>query len=172
MPREVDVDWQLAEGLFQQGLSCAEIARRLDCNASTVRTRSLRGKWSEKKAQALQILKQAAADEPLDVKKHADQWMRDLLQVCQTHMDYLKGVKPGKLAPKDVQLGAQVLRIIDDLTRRSLGLDNEQPKTVHVGLMQNLVEIKLHEPAPVTDGASENPATIVDESNPASKDAA
>jgi hypothetical protein len=148
MPKQVDVDWQLAEGLYQQGLSCAEIARRLTCNASTVRTKALRGKWSEKKAQALEILKQSVADEPLDVKKHADQWARDLMQVCQNHMDYLKEVKPGKLTPKDVQLGAQVLRIIDDVARRTLGLDSEQPKIQHVGLVQNVVEIKWPVPQP------------------------
>ena len=70
-------------------------------------------------AKSLEIMRQ----EPIADEERAKKWTNDMLAVCEKKLELLKKSDPAKLKPKDLQLMSQVLRTIDDLTRRTLRLD-------------------------------------------------
>ncbi len=58
MPKAIGIDWDLARGLAAQGFTPAQIAKKLNCNAGTIRSRACREKWSELAAKTQALMQQ------------------------------------------------------------------------------------------------------------------
>lgn len=61
MPKPLDVDWELIQTTYTQGVSPAVIAARFGLNASTIRTRASRLGWQRLVTAASQDVAQAAS---------------------------------------------------------------------------------------------------------------
>lgn len=129
--------------LYFQGTPFAEIARRLNCNAATIRSHAHREDWHGSKRKALEKAPQAT-----DWREKAQSWPKRVATLMEKRLDYLESIPVEDLTMKELRELSATTKETDQMAREAYGLNDEGPKVFHVGLTQNVVEIRLPLPEP------------------------
>ena len=120
MPKDSGIDWETAKALYHQGLNFPRIAERLGCNTNTVRSRAHREQWVKTNSKSLEILHQ----EP-NLDQLTANWRYRIQKICERYVSGVEHKDPLKLGPRDFKMMNESLRIIDDLQRRNLKMDQQ-----------------------------------------------
>lgn len=97
MPKALDVDWELIQTTYTQGVSPAVIAARFGLNANTIRTRASRLGWQRLASQAANDVSQAAS---ATLKSIGDSLRISLAKQLRDHVAKLPVARGWKHAAK------------------------------------------------------------------------
>ena len=132
MPTKLPIDWQLAESLYNQGFSMADIARKLNCNAATVRCHAVRYNWKQTASKAKEIVQQKS------LKERGESHLEEVATIIERHIAAIKKKDPAKLSLADLEKLASIIERINKAGRLTFGLDAENGGPVMIGLRQTI----------------------------------
>ena len=72
----------------------------------------------------------------------AEQWPKRVATLMEKRLDYLESIPVADLTMKELRELSATTKETNEMAREAYGISDQAPK-VYVGLMQNLVEIKL-----------------------------
>jgi hypothetical protein len=151
MPKTANINWDEAKMLYFQGCPFAEIARRLNCNAATIRSHAHREDWHGSKRKALE-----KAPQVVDWREKAEQWPKRVATLMEKRLDYLESIPVEDLTMKELRELSATTKETNEMAREAYGISDQAPK-MYVGLYHNIVEVKLDKPAPMIDVPPANP---------------
>lgn len=133
-------DWSVAQSLYNQGFSLAEIARKIDCNAGTLRSYATRHSWSQIKRDAANL----ASPKIVSLDERANRWRSTIADEVDKQLADLQSKKRSKpMSLKELREYGEVLDLADKIARRTYGLDQaDQSVCVNVAVVT-----QLHEPS-------------------------
>ena len=153
MPKQANINWDEAKMLYFQGCPFAEIARRLNCNAATIRSHAHREDWHESKRKALEKTPQE-----VNWKEKAQAWPKRVALLMEKRLDYLESIPVEDLTMKELRELSSTTKETNEMAREAYGLNDDGHRTLHVGLVVPVCEIKMTpDPAPAIDIAPSCP---------------
>src|SRR5262245_24940567 len=124
MPRPINIDWNVARGLAAQGFSPSQIAKKLNCNGGTIRSRACREKWSELAAKTQELMQQDPETDEV-WRERARNWPRRVASLMERRLSYLESIPIQKLTMKELRELSSITADTDQMARQAFGLDAE-----------------------------------------------
>jgi hypothetical protein len=150
MAKALSVDWSLAKSLAIKGVPLPEVAKQLGVSYNTLKQRAHRYKWREEVTKTEQAIHHAVTETCADVAKtHVNR----VVGLLGKHLDALERKDADTLDLQDFDTATKILDRLDQIGRRAHRLDDENNRTIHVGLIQPVVEIKLTQGVEMTKQA-------------------
>lgn len=115
MPRAINLDWELAKSLRQQGIPYTVIAKRLECNVSTIRSRAFREKWDETNAKASEIMKQA----DINWAERAKGWPKRIAALMEKRLAFIEELPVSKLKMREFKELTAATKEVDEMARQA-----------------------------------------------------
>jgi hypothetical protein len=80
VPKPLNVDWQIVQGLILQGFNCQQVAEKTGILPDTIRKRALRAGWLSQSDKVRQILIQSHQSKPILAVQVAKDHAKELAQ--------------------------------------------------------------------------------------------
>lgn len=149
MPRKLDVDYGAAKLLYLKGLSLTTISEKTKIPLLALRKHATRQKWAEQKTKTEQVMSSAVSTGLVNTAK---EHVNTVLDVLTRHVNALRKRDPEELDLESLDLASKILDRLDQIGRRSHGLDADSASKSHSGLVQIVVNTtQLSPPQPVID---------------------
>jgi len=146
----LNVDWPLAQSLFQEGVSLKGVAARTGIPYQTVVKRAQRGKWSQlvlphppvPSPSRDELPKQRSlARSTTRLNEKAENWTQRIENVLDRHLSVIEDTSGQRGQKLDIDVLEKLVRVLDatDRTaRRTLGMDNGNHSTVTLQVQSEL----------------------------------
>jgi hypothetical protein len=136
MPLTLDVDWEHAHQLFNQGLKIPRIAEQLGVKYNTVSARAKRYKWAQKRDNAVkavaEVVHNMVKEKPNTVQERAQKWLEKEMNAVEDITIALDAVPIPETIPK-LREHIEVRAMNGKYGRSTFGLDNQQG-TVNISI--------------------------------------
>jgi predicted transcriptional regulator len=149
MPKPLAVDWDQAKCLYIKGMSLADIANQMGVSPGALRTRAHRYKWAESLSQTQAKVQHVVTEQ---IKTGAQGWIPKIDRYVHEVIDDLLQRGASSFSPKDLRDLVACATQVNQMARETYGM-NAESKTIHVGLIQPVVEIKLTQGVEMTKQA-------------------
>lgn len=137
MPNRLAIDWDQLKTQYIKGLPLKEIAEQNGVSFAALRTRASRYKWADDVAAASQVLQRTVTQ---TISNRAKNHVETILEVLESHVKALKKRDPESLDFEELDLASKVLDRLDQIGRRSHGIQDEQS----AGRSQTLVQVVIN----------------------------
>jgi hypothetical protein len=164
MPKPLAIDWDSARALFIKGITMKDIADQFGLKCATVRQRAKRDKWGQSKAIATEIVSRKVTE---TVSEGAKSHVNRVLKLVDRHIESVERRSPDAMDLESFDMLTKIVDRLDQIGRRSHGLDAEQANARSATLVQVVINTKDTALTPIdvdTDGvidveSSQGPAT-------------
>jgi hypothetical protein len=150
MAKKLAVDWDKLKSLYIKGVPLKQIADNNGVPFSALRARAHRYKWSEHATEITQILQR---DVTKELQETGKEHVSEIIGLLKRAKNALRNIDVEAEPVEAIEVYAKTLDRLDQIGRRSHGLDAENNRTIHVGLIQPVVEIKLTQGVEMTKQA-------------------
>ena len=129
MPKPLNVNWDLAKGLYFQGLNMAEVSRRTGISYDALRQRAKRYRWT---ATVTALSQDVTVQCNKTLAERGKAWTHRLANLVERRMDYLETLKPADLKLRDLDELTRITDLTDRTARRTFGLDAPATTSTHL----------------------------------------
>jgi hypothetical protein len=164
MPKALAVDWTTIKALIIKGVAMPDVAKQFAIPYNTLKQRAFREKWGEQVTAVEKAVYQAVTRE---ASANAKNHVNTVVNLLGKHLQALQKRDADTLEWQDFETATKILDRLDQIGRRSHGLDAEQANARSATLVQVVINTKDTALTPIdvdTDGvidveSSPGPAT-------------
>jgi len=141
MPMALQVNWDLARKMFEEGVTLKSIAARTGIPYGALSKRRLRYLWQPPSC-PLPETKRTVKKTDVDIhSKYAQQtavWKARILDIADKHLSHVEDRSGEKISLEDLERLVRITDSVDKTARRTFGLDNEHHSTVTLQVQSEL----------------------------------
>ena len=140
MPKHLKADYASAKALFLTGLPLPDIAEKTGINYGALRQHARRHNWVQNKGDIETIIEKHVAT---SIEDAAKRYIERSIKLDSRVFSALEAKRIEAMELEELEKVATIMAKVNPVARSNRGLDDDKHKTIHVGLTQNVVEIKL-----------------------------
>jgi len=120
MPKPLNVNWDLAKGLYLQGINMAEVSRRTGISYDALRAKASRCGWRET---VTALSQDVTVQSNKTLAERGKAWTDRVAGLVEKRMNYLEKLNPAKLKLRELDELTRITDLTDRTARRTFGLD-------------------------------------------------
>jgi hypothetical protein len=139
---KTQIDYSPIESAYYQGVPLSELAKTHCIKIASLRAYAMRHGWAEnKRKSALQALDSRSDRKALSLAEKAENWKERIGNLVQRKLKRLEGSPIETARLPDLERIARITKLVDDMARRTYGLDSDGERSAPVSVNISLASV-------------------------------